>query len=276
MVVRQAHNLEAGGSSPPPATNFKIMIESDISTEKRVAAIEICWTKEYGLFHFLKGNRDLNQGKINKLMKSVQGGLDLFRYCPIMVNEKYYVIDGQHRFYVCKKLGLNIYYVVVPDMSLRQIAEMNSNASRWKDRDFLNCYIDTGIEDYKILADFIEKYHVNIGSAIRLLENGSASTGGTSKDEFKNGMFRATEIDAATRIMEHSKELSEFTAFWNKRSFIKAVRVLLENGKYNHTDFIEKLRKYNLVIERRSEYKDYLVLMEELFNHRNQKRITIY
>lgn len=68
----------------------------------------IYYTSDYAMFHFLKGNRDLNEPKINKIVKSVTAGLNFFKYCPIMVNENYFIIDGQHRFYASISSGSNL------------------------------------------------------------------------------------------------------------------------------------------------------------------------
>lgn len=236
----------------------------------------IYWTKEYGQFRFLKGNRDLDEAKIKRIMKSIENGLEFFKYCPIMVNEQGYVIDGQHRFFVCKKLGLNVYFVVVPDFSLRQVAEMNNNASKWKDRDFMNCYIDTGVEDYKVLADFIERHHINIGTAIGLLSAGYAHAGTEHREVFRNGQFRVNEQAKAERLMNMVHDFNDYCESYTSRSFIEAIETLWESPEYDHAAMLDKLKVHNLTIEQRPTYKEYLQHMEDLFNFRNSKRRRIY
>lgn len=240
------------------------------------ASVQILCTKDYGMFRFLKGNRDLDEGKIKRILRSIENGLEFFRYCPIMVNQNGYVIDGQHRFYVCKKLGLNVYYVVVPNFTLRQVAEMNNNASRWKDRDYLNCYVDIGIDHYKRLADFIGEYGVSIGVAAGLLSSGHVQSGGSDRNDFRDGLFKVNQYDQACRIMDKVLDFQNYCDSYASRSFIKAVEELLKSPDYDHQAFLDKLKLHELAIESRPTHKEYLQHMEDLFNFRNSKRRRIY
>jgi hypothetical protein len=244
------------------------------------SSIQIFWTKDYGKFRFLKGNRDLDEAKIRRIMRSIENGLEFFRYCPIMVNEEGFVIDGQHRFYVCKKLGLNVYYVVVPNFMLRQVAEMNNNASKWKDRDYLNCYVDVGIPDYQKLHEFIKTHDLNIGIAISLLSTGKVRASGGLRDNFREGLFTVSYQDAASEIINLARRFDPFCETYKSRSFLEALEVLMQPVIENNVglieELIEKLKKHELTIEKRSTPKEYLAHLEDLFNFRNSKRRRIY
>lgn len=253
-------------------------MEGKLLTTGNESQVRIYWTKDYGQFRFLKGNRDLDEAKIKRIMRSVENGLEFFQYCPIMVNNDGYVIDGQHRFYVCKKLGKHIFYVVVPDFSLRQVAEMNNNASKWKDKDYLNCYVDVGIKDYKTLLDFITEYELNIGIAISLLAQGKVHGSGGERDNFREGLFKVRFLDEALNFMHWADDFAPYCETYKTRSFLQAVEVLRENPDNAPVivELIEKLSKHSLTIEKRSTPKEYLAHMEDLFNFRNSKRRRIY
>lgn len=242
------------------------------------ASVRIYWTKDYGTFRFLKGNRDLDEAKIKRILRSVENGLEFFRYCPIMVTGEGYVIDGQHRFYVCKKLGINVYYVVVPDFTLRQVAEMNNNATKWKDRDYLNCYIDVGVKDYLELKIYMERYNVGLGIAMALLHRGNAHGDGDLREAFRDGLFRVNHLDYATGVLTEAVRFASYCETCKTRSFIEALEVILESPDHEAiiAELLEKLKKHGLTVERRSTAKEYLAHMEDLFNFRNQKRRRIY
>lgn len=229
------------------------------------------------MFRFLQGNRDLNEPKVKRIINSVHNGLSFFQYCPIMVNEEMFIIDGQHRFAVCQQLKINVYYVIVPNFSLRQIAEMNNNASKWKDVDFLNCYVDVGIDDYKILQQFADKHDLNIRIASSLLMTGKVRSDVVDgKEAFRDGKFRVNEQDKAEDFMNRAVEFNSLTDAWNTRSFLQALEILNDSLAYNQVELIEKLNLHNLKIDKKSTAKEYLAHMEELFNFRNSKRRTIY
>lgn len=237
----------------------------------------IYYTSDYAMFHFLKGNRDLNEPKINKIVKSVTAGLNFFKYCPIMVNENYFIIDGQHRFYASKKLKLPIYYVIVPNFSLRQIAEINNNQSKWKVRDFMNCYIDADInrDHYKLLEKLQSETHINVSTMISLLMYGKVAQGGQT-DAFRDGNFIVKFHNETVNLIEKARQFEVFSAKWQERAFLQAIEKLLDSDKYNHDALLKKLQKHELTIEKRSTCKEYLQHLEELFNHRNSIRQILY
>lgn len=237
----------------------------------------IYWTNDYGMFKFLHGNRDMDAGKIKKLMKDIQAGLNLLAFCPILVNETMHIIDGQHRYYVAQKLKMNVYYMVVPDFSLAQIAKMNNNQNRWKMQDFLNCYIDAGYnrEDYKRLKDFKELYQITISLAVGLLASGNPENR-MFLEAFRNGEFKATNAEAAECLMKAVWEFKPYTDEWRSRDFITAIDKLEKAKKVKLKEIIAKLKKHNLRIEKKSNVKGYLAHIEELFNFKNSIRKPIY
>jgi len=246
--------------------------------ETREASVRIFWTTEYGKFKFLRGNRDLNESKIKRIIQSVQSGLSFFQYCPIMVNEEMFIIDGQHRFAVCQQLKRNVYYVIVPNFTLRQIAEMNNNASKWKDKDFLNCYIDVGITDYEYLKDFVTHHHLNLKIGASMLMFGKVRYSGTAEDSdaFRDGRFKVKFSAEADDLMHEAELYKPFTDSYNTRNFLQAIEILLASENYQGAELIDKLKMHNLKIEQKNSPKEYLSHLEDLFNFRNSKRKRIY
>lgn len=246
---------------------------------QQVSNTPVYWTTDYSQFKFIAGNRDLNEAKIKKLMHDVQNGMDLFKYCPILVNEEMYIIDGQHRYYACHKLKKNVYYMIVPNFSLAQIAKLNNNQNRWKMADFLNCYTRAGknIQHYQYLQEFIDKYKISVSSAIGLLYSGYPTIGKTdSMENFRNGLFEVKYGEQSEKLMQTVMEFAPFTDQTNDRPFIAAIQKLISSEKYNHAEMLKKLNKCSLRIEKQLNSKQYLAHLEELFNYKNSKRQTIY
>jgi hypothetical protein len=241
------------------------------------SSTKIHYTSDYGQFHFLRGNRDLNEAKINKIIKSVNEGLNFFKYCPILVNEDFYIIDGQHRFVCCKKMKLPIFFVIVPNFSLRQIAEINNNQSKWKTKDFMNCYIDANVNKgaYEVLNRISLEYKINLSACINLLMYGKVGSGGRS-EEFRDGNFKVNFLSETENLLSLAKDYEKFGADWKHRAFLQAIEKLLASDNYEHKAVLKKLEKCGLNIEPQSTFKEYLVHIEELYNHRNSKRQILY
>jgi len=237
----------------------------------------IYWTKEYSAFKFLKGNRDIMQHKINKIKKSVGGGLDLFKYAPIIVDKDYRIIDGQHRFWACKEMKMNIYFMIIDEVTIRDIATLNSNTDKWKAKDFINCYIDLGVRHYRALFDFMEKHKFSVTTSANLLCFGEAIEGGANvSSKIKDGLFEVRHEERANEIAAQTKELIEFTEKPQSRSFIKAVGVLMDSESYSQEVLIKKLQSSGEMIKERGTYKEYLSHIEDLYNFKNRKRTRIY
>lgn len=250
---------------------------AEVAVQINESNTKIQYTKEYGFFHFLKGNRDLNEAKIEKIVKSVKSGLNFFKYCPILVNEDHFIIDGQHRFWACRKLNLPVYFVVVPNFSLRQIAEINNNTSKWKIKDFMNCYIDANVnrDQYKMLEKISADNKLNISLCINLLMYGKVGGGGMS-EAFRNGDFKVNFLDFTQRLIEQARQFEKFEADWKSRPFLQAIEKLQSSDKYDQEAVIKKLTKHNLTISSQSSCKEYLNHIESLFNFKNSIRQAIY
>ena len=64
-------------------------------------------TSNYSLFTSLEGNRNVNKLHVKRLKESMQ---KKYLFTVIIVNEKYQIIDGQHRFTACK--GIRVAYKI--------------------------------------------------------------------------------------------------------------------------------------------------------------------
>jgi hypothetical protein len=244
----------------------------------RMESKKILNTTNYRQFKFLKGNRVIVKSKINKLKKSYESGLNLFEYCPVLVNQDNYIIDGQHRFETCKELKLPVYYMVVKNITLLQIAQLNSAANKWSIGDFFNCFIESGNKDYKTLQFFKEKYNIGLGSAVALLMYGSVVDGGSGAEQFKSGNFSVKHQEKAEKIMKAVFDYQDIVAdgVLNNKHFIRAIQILLQSNLYSHKTVVEKIKAVKLKVENKKSYKDFIYQIEALYNTKNSKRQIIY
>jgi len=93
--------------------------------------VKVYFSSEYAEFNMITGNRDLSERKIKKLEKSIKSGTDILKYSPILVTkdkkkDRYTIMDGQHRYFLCKKLKVPVHFIIIPTLSLRQIADIKT------------------------------------------------------------------------------------------------------------------------------------------------------
>jgi hypothetical protein len=235
-------------------------------------------TTEYDRFRMILGNRQLNERKIKRIITEIEGGVDLLEYYPIQVSEKNKVleiIDGQHRFYICRKLKKPVFYIVLKkEVGLPDIAKVNSNVEKWKGADFINCFSQLDNENYIKLRDVMDKYPVPLTTAIGMLQAGRVNEGGSANGNFENGVFVIKHYDFAMKVFEYCSQFKFPRKF--SRSFITAITRVMAANKITVEDLIERCNTNadDMIIS--NHWKEYLTNMENIFNKGKKNRIVIY
>lgn len=149
---------------------------------------QVYFTTDYDKFIRLLGNRELKRAKISKLKKNIlkYGWLRN----PILVNEKFEIIDGQHRYEALKELGYPIEYIVDEGTSLIECQALNLAQANWNQTDYIRSYAENNIEDYIYLNDLINKYE-KIG--INTIFYAICDLAQTSTTKVQAGEFKCTK-----------------------------------------------------------------------------------
>ncbi len=244
------------------------------------STVAVFQTDNFKAFSMINGNRALNLKKIDRIIKEIQGGNDLLKYCPVLVRvncDKMEIIDGQHRYFVAKKLKRQVHYIIVSEeKKLVDIARLNSNTENWKGQDYINCYINTGNQNYIRLQEFIDKYKINVGSSITMLTTGHIASGGRSEllVKFQEGTFEVKSWPQAVKLAETAKSFSVFK-YWNTRNFIAAVKKIIDAGMVPIEDVVEAVNKNPDMLTQKTSPKEYLFCLEQIVNKNKHKRIVI-
>ena len=246
-----------------------------------ISKIKVYTTNNYKVFKNVNGNRGLNKNKIDRIIKEIESGNDILDEVPILVTEKkthLEVKDGQHRLQIAERLGRNVNYIIhKSDMSLYNLAKVNSNVEKWTGEDFINCYSAAGNENYITLGKFHKKYKIAIGTCLGMLTYGAARHEGGSHiltSNFEQGVFEIKKYKEAVQLAEICKSFSAFTG-WNSRGFVLAISKIIQA---NQCDFDILLKKYNRdhsKLTNQANWKGYVNNLELIYNIDNSKRRTI-
>lgn len=245
------------------------------------SAVKVYFTRDYGLFKTMEGNRQLNERKINRIKSDIDNGLDVLKYCPVICHEKdgrLEIIDGQHRFYVAKELKTNVWYILAQSLSLQEIARMNSNTEKWKPEDFINCYAVQGNAHYLKLREFKERTGLPLSVCLQLLSNGQgiSDTGSkVSKEDFQNGQFEVKHEVYANEIAGYTEEFAPFSARAS-RPFVVALCKILTVGHVGISELASAYRKRPDDLVQQEGWKGYIQNLEQVLNAGKHKRIIIY
>lgn len=247
------------------------------------SAIAVFQSQNYKDFTFITGNRPLNDLKIRKIIKEIESGNDMLQYYPIQVRvngDTMTILDGQHRYFISKKLKRPVYYILVnEEKSMPEIAKVNSNVEKWKSKDFINCFVAADNTHYQTVQKFIEDYGFSTGISLILLAKGNPgdSTGSSSGllESFYAGTYEVQCQEEAVKVAEQVKRFSFFKN-WRSRVFVLSIYRLMTSNKYPFDDIVEAVTKHKEMLTEKATFKDYINNIEQIVNIGKKNRIIIY
>lgn len=233
-------------------------------------------TTEYNKFTFREDNREkINQTHVKRLCESITS-CNLLEMRPITVNEKFEVIDGQHRLLAAKALGLPIYYKVEKDLKGQDMILLNVSKS-WGNTDFLNYYVKNMHTEYMKLNQFLKESTLSLTIALNVLLGRSRER----NHDFRMGKFKfqsdlvQSDINLCWYTVEEIKRMNGHAAYLSTAKFWNALLKLIRDVHYDHDKWKINLPK---MIERfgpRVSTQEYLKLFMEVHNHRNPVRVSL-
>jgi len=250
--------------------------------EHQESTVKVYQTTEYARFKFINGNRELNEQKINRIVGDIEAGIDVLMYYPLVVRERdgrLEIDDGQHRFYISKKLKRPVYYIIAPEeRKLVDIAKINSNTEKWKVKDFIHCYVQQGNEHYVKLHEFMTVYELSATLVMKLLGDGEPGNGGGGRDnaqKFQRGEFEVKYYEEAVKIAEACRLFKDFKN-WKSASFFVAVYRIMKAEKVTLDDLVEKYNAYKDQLTEQPGPKEYIANLEIIYNKRRHERVIIF
>jgi len=241
-------------------------------------------TMDYSLFKTLKGNRPIEEGQVRRLMESFK---QEYLLSPILINEKFEIIDGQQRLEAAKRLNLPVCYVQKCGYGLAEVQKLNRSTKNWGKLEFLNSYCDIGLTPYLQLKEFMKNFpDLGIAASESICTNNVS--GANNRNEILLGEGRAIKIknfengdliindlpgayERATKIMEYK----EYYSGYNRALFVRVMVSLFKNPVFKHDLFIKKLKLQPTALEHCQSVEQYKLLIERIYNFRNQHKVNL-
>lgn len=251
------------------------------------AELQVYQTNELGIFKLVNGNRPPNPQHIRRLKESmlVYGVL----LNPIIINEKFEVIDGQHRLLAAKEIEGSIYYVIANGYNLRQIHALNQNQKNWTTADFLEGYVCLGVESYIELKSFWERHDCfNLQDCIAMCSNITQSSGFSLankvrpnrpteniKEIFNEGTWKTRNMEQAERDAERIKLVETFYLGFNRSIFVGTMLSLFQNKNFDFNEFMAKLRLQPTALVDCANREQMKALIEDIYNFRRREKVNL-
>ena len=245
-------------------------VEQSMVAGRAVCAGMVFRTSNLDLFRPLELNRRVDPRRVDMLKKSIKeyGYLN----SPILVNEKYEVIDGQGRLAACKELGCPITYMVVEGLTIDHCRALNMNAKNWTTEDFIISYAESGNENYERLIDLVPvKAHKQIrGMCFLLAVCSYCGARGTGAVEVNAGKLILSEETAARArqvygfINEHTDEI--FSVRGRGNMFARAIAFALACTDVDTDRLAKVLRERIYILEPVGDIKSAVEAVDKLYN----------
>ena len=238
-------------------------------------------TSDYTRFRTLVGNRKPNELHVKRLTNSFE---KRYLFSPILVNEKWQIIDGQHRYLAAKELGLPINYIVVDGYGLNEVQILNTNSANWKKEDYLKAYCDLGISSYLQMKQFMNDYpDFGIAVSEQLLTNRVGGSNNTGHVDKRRGRLKNFEegrliIPNLVQSYDNAEKVLMFKPYYdgfNRSVFVAALIGIFQNENYSHAEMISKLANQPTSLTHCTNVTQYKLIIEEIYNFRRRDKVNL-
>tara|TARA_R110000765_G_scaffold391805_1_gene484796 strand:+ start:348 stop:1094 length:747 start_codon:yes stop_codon:yes gene_type:complete len=241
--------------------------------DKKVKSPQQYESTDYGKFKFVEANRDLNEHHINEIIQEIENN-DLRNESPVKVNKEFEIMEGQHTFAGCEREGLPVRYIF-SRMTVDDIGRYNGAQRPWSSVQMLNHYCIRGFEHYLILNEFVKKYKYPISTLLVLL------SGEHTKQLFKDYKFGKFVVkQSIAEVQTILDKVSEFKEFNDKvyrhKTFVLTYIDCLTHPDFDHHKLVHKVSIIPEQFIKCDNQVDYLRMIEDVYNYRNQQPLRLY
>jgi hypothetical protein len=252
---------------------------------------EILETKNYSLFGYVRGNRELNETNLKKIIQSfskkkINEIAILVGYVPEDPNGKiFHILEGQHRFETCKNLKLPVSFVIYKDYnpnlmeeSLGVIELLNTASKTWDVNNFMVSKATLGNESYKRYLTIKNKYpfeHEILFHTLNLKTERKKIT----FTEFKEGTLEFSEEDMVwledklNFLSKFSKKIEESKSV--SRYYYKALIDVSMLENLNVTRLVERFNSLTWELPFSRSKESCLSIIQGRYNTKDKHKIQL-
>lgn len=247
------------------------------TTTKQAKPPTVEVTTTYGQFKLMKGNRAVDYNHVKRLKREMEANPDLLSANPILVNEHLYIIDGQHRRMAAQELGVPLYYMVRPGISLEETRHLNVTQKRWQLLDFAQSFADSGHQDYVTFLRLHRQYPKIAPGILRFYLRGGQKH--DVESSFRRGEFRIDDLSVAKKNLERLSEVVNKTHVMMNMPMASALLKLFNDpDNFDYSFFMQKLERENAraMFGTHTSLRACLRTIEEIYNFQSKTQKRLY
>lgn len=204
------------------------------------AVNQIQSTTDYDQFKVLGGNRSVDERHVNRLLKQIENNGNITDISPIIVNDQYEVIDGQHRLRAAEKAGIRVSYLVQPGLKVEDALNMNVASKTWTPTDYLNLYVSKNLKQYKKFADILDNHSWLTVTILLMVIAGGDSTG--KLKQFKVGDLEDFDANLVEERIDQIEQIAHVNPIFIQGKLVRAYLSALAIPGFSHDKFYENFK----------------------------------
>ena len=240
--------------------------------EKKVNAIYR--TEDYGKFKRLDGNRKVPETRVRKIIDSIKSVG--YVHSPILINDRYEVIDGQGRLEALKRLGLPVEYFIQEGIGIEECIALNIYQTNWSIEDYVDSYAETGNNSYIYFQQLMKAYkEMNI----RCLYNAVTGKAEVGHKDIKSGKLQCgrDEYEAAMKILDYEERFKECLSRvkGNKDYYYISLGFCYGLSDIDNERLAERMNTMRSTIIDINNMENALKEVERIYNYRGREKVYI-
>jgi hypothetical protein len=219
------------------------------------------------MFIFSDYNREIKQKSVEKIKKSMET-YGFIEGRPVLCNVDGVVIDGQHRLFAAKQLGIEVHYEIIKGDITKKMIELNSTQTNWALIDYINSYANQNVDCYRKLLKFQDKYKLGMSNSIVVFIQGSKCISGDIR-EGKIFNINPNAEQIADFVLNCT-----FVPYYKEHKFVQAIcNVYKKLTKAQ----LQKIKTNLIAVPQFSKSSDYIIAFENILNKgkRGENRVKL-
>lgn len=228
----------------------------------------IHFTKDYEMFKIIKENRNKDNPNYKQLKKSIQ--TKQIKSAAIIINEHMQIIDGQHRFWICQELGLEVPYTIEVGATEQDVRLLNTAGKNWSMYDHMTAYANAGLREYEKVKTFLNTYGFSINETLAMLRK-RTRTNGPVVTQFKQGLFKVADLSHAEKTAETILSFEPIYQAARRRSFVFAMLDCLMVEGFDPERLKRKMKLQPNKIKAYVSWEECLLAIQKVYNYNETK-----
>lgn len=265
------------------------LMENAQTGDREVSAVYV--SNDYSSFETFRGNREPDHVGMIVASMIEYGAINKPIICttdPERPNVKI-IADGNNSFNARMQLGLPIYYVLLENLTEREMIALNLTNRNWTKKNYVEFYAQKGYADYMIFKNLMDEFPEFTCSTIEAI-----LTLSTTKDNYGDERCAKGQGLAIARGLfkckntQHSRELinllmkikraeGQRANLYRQDQFVRAMVRCFNFKPFDGDRLVKKIEMFPFMFTKQPDTQGYIEMIESLYNfHQKEKGLVSF